>query len=184
MRYPVGLDRDDFLLNWYCAQGYSVKASYGYHEGVDLNLRTGGDTDLGQPLYAIADGTVEYWHVFSHPWRGFGVHLMLRVEGAWGVRWAHYAHCLYPKPGEALFTAMTSKRPFPVREGQVLARLGNTGRPRGQMAAHLHFAVLKVDPCTLRGRPGPIDAIAHTREELETYWEDPLEFLTRWVGAT
>lgn len=54
MRYPVGQSgtREEYDKLWYSAQGFGAKTSYGFHEGEDFNLKTGGDTDLGQPLFS------------------------------------------------------------------------------------------------------------------------------------
>src|SRR5262249_40301242 len=58
--YPVGKketvtqvkDKDD----WYNAQDFGQNT----HLGEDWNKNTGGNTDCGEPVYAIADGVVTY----------------------------------------------------------------------------------------------------------------------------
>lgn len=163
MRYPVGNNKKDFDDNWYNAQGFGVKTSYGYHEGVDLNLKTGGDSDLGQPLYAVADGVIRYYHTLSHPTSGFGMHFVLECDTPWGKRWFHYAH------NQSQISVVQS-----VREGEQIGTLGKSGTS----FAHLHFACFKVDPATLyRG----IDSVARTQDELKN-WEDPLAFLNNWYN--
>ena len=169
MRYPVTNtgSKEDFVKDWYIAQGFGAKTSYGYHEGVDINLRSGGDTDLGQELKAIAKGKIVYYHYASHPSSGYGRHLVLKIDGAWGTRWVHYAHCM-----EQDFTKEVKE----VNEGDIIARLGKSGTPY----AHLHFAILKIDPITLGG----IDNIANTTEELYQVWENPLEFIDKWMNVS
>ena len=166
MRYPVGNtgSREEFERDWYLAQAFGQHVDYGYHEGGDINLRTGGDSDLGQPLRAIANGRVIYYHRDSHPGTRFGRHLVMRIEGLWGVRWVHYAHC-----DVADFT----NRVVDVQEGQMIARLGKSG---DSPLAHLHFAILKVDPNNIGG----IDRYAKTLTELNAYWEDPIAFIQQW----
>ena len=163
MRYPVGIEGSEaeFKKYWYLAQHFNSPRG---HEGVDINLQTGGDSDLGEPLYAIADGRIVYIH-YHHPDKLFGLHLALEIQGAWGVRWVHYAHC--------------DRIDFPnfpqeVKEGQMIARLGKTGTYK----AHLHFTIFKVDPATIGG----IDAVANTYKQLIASWEDPVKFIRKWVA--
>jgi hypothetical protein len=96
MRYPVsaGGSKQEFDDKWYVAQGFGATTTYGFHEGVDINLKTGGDTDLGQELKSISNGRIVYYHYSSHPTTGFGRHLVVKIDGAWGSRWVHYCHCL------------------------------------------------------------------------------------------
>jgi murein DD-endopeptidase MepM/ murein hydrolase activator NlpD len=162
MRYPVGTGSlEDFSENWYLAQIFGVPA---LHEGVDINLRSGGNTDMGEPLYAICAGEVVYYHYGSHPGYGFGRHLVLKIEGAWGVRWVHYAHC---HADDFLNQVQT------VQEGQMIARIGNSGT----QLAHLHLAVFKVNPSAIGG----IDKVARNVTELYSYWEDPIAFIQTWM---
>lgn len=151
MRLPV----NDFD-KWYSAQGFGNKTSYGYHEGDDLNLKTGGDTDLGQPIIAIANGEVTSVH--SHTTKPtFGNHVHISHKGAWGEVYSHAAHCkeILVKAGDK------------VNEGQVIATVGKSGTDFG----HLHFAI--------KLQPTGIDAIAKTQEDLKK-WTDPIPFIQKW----
>jgi len=168
MRYPVGIGtREDFENNWYNAQGFGNQTSYGWHEGCDYNLKTGGDTDIGQPLYAIADGTVKYYHQNSHPTTGFGIHVVVEHDTPFGKRWCHYAHCQVKN-----FTSEVTE----VKEGDKIAEVGKSGTRYG----HLHFSVFTIDPGTL---PNGIDSYAKTKTELNKNWIDPTEFLNLWYGV-
>lgn len=165
MRYPVGAtgSKQEFEADWYIAQGFGVQTSYGFHEGADINLKTGGDTDLGQEIKAIANGKIVYYHYASHPTTGFGRHLVYRIDGAWGTRWVHCTH----------LTDQDFKNSVQdVTEGQIIGRLGKSGTPY----AHLHFAILKIDPASFG-----IDNIANTTSELNQYWEDPIAFINTWM---
>jgi len=167
MIFPVGNGtRQDFEDKWYVANSFGHPETYGFHEGADINLKTGGDTDLGQELKAIANGKLLYYHYSSHPTTNFGRHLVYRIEGAWGTRWIHYAHCL-----DTGFLNSVQD----VTEGQVIAKLGKSGTGY----AHLHMAIYKVDPATAGG----IDNIANTATELNQYWEDPITFLNTWTAT-
>lgn len=153
MRPPVGNDLRDFLDNWYIASPFGENRGSYIHSGDDLNLKTGGDTDLGQPLYAVADGRIVYYHNYSHPSSRFGRHMFLECETIRGRRWYHYAHC----------QEITNEIKF-VKEGDLIGRVGKSGTTY----AHLHLAVLKIDPATMYDG---IDSIARNVEELNLYWE-------------
>lgn len=163
MRKPTGSSNQDFQENWYVAQKFGNKTTYGYHDGEDVNLSTGGDTDLGQPLYACLKGKVVFYHNAKHPTTGFGKHMVVEVETRDGKRWLHYAHC-QDITGEVK----------EVSEGEVIGHLGESGTEY----AHLHFSVFKVDPSTL---PSGIDTVAKTQEQLNAWWEDPAVFYEREI---
>lgn len=165
MRKPVGNSEQDYKDNWYIATKFGVKTSYGFHEGLDLNLNTGGDTDLGQSLYTCMKGKIAYYHNSKHPSANFGKHIVEEVETSIGKRWLHYAHCQ-----DIVAEAKE------VTEGEVIGHLGKSGTTW----AHLHFSVFKVDPQTL---PNGIDEVANTEKELNDYWEDPLIFFEREAAA-
>ena len=151
MRLPVK-DYD----KWYSAQHYGDKTSYGFHDGVDLNLKTGGNSDLGQPIYAIADGTVTSVHRHLTSW---GKHIHISHVGAWGTCYSHSAHCdfISVKTGDV------------VKEGQIIAKVGNSGN---STAAHLHFCIKK--------KPTGVDSVARTLGELRDGWYDPIPFINKY----
>jgi murein DD-endopeptidase MepM/ murein hydrolase activator NlpD len=45
---------------WYVATHFAEEYSLGIHTGEDWNGAGGGDTDLGQPVYAVANGRVRF----------------------------------------------------------------------------------------------------------------------------
>lgn len=153
MNYPV----NDFKTKWYDAQPYGSKTSYGFHEGADLNLGTGGDSDLGQPLLAICDGKISSVH--SHT-TNFGNHIHLEFLVNNKTYWAHYAHCqdVFVKLGDT------------VKEGQKIATVGKSGTTWG----HCHFAI--------KNQPTGVDGIARTTEDLKK-WEDPIKFIEANMGS-
>lgn len=155
MRLPVN-EYD----KWYIATQFGEKVDYGYHEAVDLNLKTGGDTDLGQPLYAIADGEVTSVHNHTAI-PTFGNHVHIKHDGPWGTVYSHYAHCF----------SIAVKVGDKVSEGQEIAKVGKSGTT----AAHSHFAI--------KLQPTGIDAVAHTKEELKK-WTDPIAFINKYQGVS
>lgn len=156
MIYPTAKTKEEWS-KWYSAQGYGVKTTYGYHEGCDLNLRTGGDSDLGQPLYAIADGEITSV-CETHVTKSFGRHLHIKIVGEWGTRWAHYCHCqkILVKEGQR------------VKEGDQIALLGKSGTTY----AHLHFAI--------KNKPTGIEGIAKDKEQLKS-WDNPIPFIEKYM---
>ncbi len=152
MKYPV----ENFREEWNTTAGYGFAdpTPYGFHEGIDINDNGGGNSDLGKPVYAVAEGVISSVH--NHT-TGFGNHIHLKVETEEGTRYFHYAHL------DKVFCALNQI----VKEGQLLGTVGNTGT----VYAHLHFACKK--------RPTGIDAIAHTIEELNDGWENPIEIIDR-----
>lgn len=161
MTYPV---RD--WSRWYIPQNHGDQTDYGWHDGADINLKTGGNTDEGEDLLAVADGEITGIHLHGYSSSPtFGNHLFLKIEGEWGLVWVHYAHCkdVFVKEGDK------------VKEGRVIATLGATGRPKGKMLAHLHFSIKR--------NANGMDNVPNTLEELKD-WIDPIAFLNKWIPLT
>ena len=167
MRFPTGATGSiaEFDRDWYNAMKFGEPQIYGFHDGNDINLRTGGDSDLGQEVKAIANGTITYFHLASHPTYGFGRHLVEKIVGAWGTRWIHYAH---------LQDVDFHKDLHEVSEGEIIGRIGKSGTT----VAHLHFAIYKVDPIGFG-----IDNVPNNLTELNQNWEDPQAFIRKWITA-
>jgi hypothetical protein len=153
MIYPTGeKNKKDFFNKWYSAQSFGNKTNYGYHDGEDINKKTGGNTDLGEPLYAICAGEVTSVH--SHA-TGFGNHIHIKHDIGRRTYYSHYAHC-----GDIVVS-----RGDVVSEGQKIAHLGSSGNSK---YAHLHFAI--------KNQPTGIDGIARTLTDLKK-WESPFDFI-------
>jgi len=167
MIYPVGNGtKEDFEKNWYVADYFGSDRGTYLHNGYDINLKTGGNTDLGFPLNAISGGKLAYYHYGSHPSKGYGRHNVIRIEGPWGVRWVHYAH----NHSDGFLGDVKE-----VSSGEMVAKIGNSGTDW----AHCHFAIFKVDPKTLRNG---IDTVAKNVTELNNWWCDPLDFIEEWLN--
>lgn len=164
--FPVGNGtEEDFRHKWYIALGFGEPQPYGYHEGIDINLKTGGDTDLGESILAIADYKLAYYHLKSHLESGFGVHYVYEIDTPKGKRWIHCAHNQENPP-------VSTKKEG--KAGDILSYIGKTGRPRAILPAHLHLSCFKVDPSTLGSG---IDTIAKTTKQLNDWWENPLDVI-------
>ncbi|RLG44741.1 MAG: hypothetical protein DRN81_03825 [Thermoproteota archaeon] len=144
---------------WYIAQSHGDRTSYGRHDGEDWNLITGGNTDLGQPLHAIAEGEVTSVHRHTST-PTFGKHIHIKHDGPWGTIYSHYAHC------DSINVAIGDV----VHEGQVVATLGKSG----SLWSHLHWSI-KIKPCG-------IDNVPNNLIELNDCWIDPSRFINRWIN--
>jgi len=105
---------------WYLAQGHGAG-----HTGDDWNLKTGGDTDLGETVVSVAQGLV----VYAGPGRGTWGNLVIVAyrEMQGDLTCWRYAHLL----------DVGVKVGATVRAGQ---RLGSVGKGGGDAwAAHLHL---------------------------------------------
>lgn len=116
---------------WYIATHTGDVYSLGIHTGEDWNGKGGGNTDLGQPVYATAKGKVLAAKDYGAPW-GHVVYMEHRfIENARLVTvYSLYAH----------LDRLVAK------EGQVLdkrAIIGTIGTGHGSFPAHLHFELRK-----------------------------------------
>lgn len=126
--FPVG--KPD-ARNYYVAAGVAEMPYYQrfgfWHTGEDWNGVRGGDSDLGDPVYATAHGKVVAARFYSPSW-GNTVLLEHRLAGGRTV-WSQYAHL----------------RNMFVREGEIVRRgqsIGTIGKGEGnQWPAHLHFEI-------------------------------------------
>jgi murein DD-endopeptidase MepM/ murein hydrolase activator NlpD len=142
--FPVEIDLEDLLKNK-CpvadgfdfpvgppdAKGYYDAQPFGanYHLGEDWNGKGGGNSDLGDYVYSIADGIVVYAN---------------DAKGGWGnvVRIVHnigaqnnpvYVESLYGHLKDVLVNQFET-----VKRGQAIGTIGNLD---GFYLAHLHFEI-------------------------------------------
>jgi murein DD-endopeptidase MepM/ murein hydrolase activator NlpD len=124
-------DGFDFPVGAPDAVGYYDAQPFGHNEhlGNDWNGKGGGNTDLGDPVYATAAGVVAEAIDIGHDWGN-----VVRVVHACGVE-SLYAHL------DRIETTLGAT----VRRGQ---RIGTIGTAGGTYPAHLHFEI--------RDRPLPL----------------------------
>lgn len=135
--YPVG---PPDARGYYDAQDFLVNT----HLGEDWNGVGGGDSDLGDPVHAVADGVVTEAG---------------EAGGGWGavVRVAHRAGPTCVESLYAHFLDISVRAGDRVRRGEVL---GHIGTANGRYKAHLHLEVRGVVGSPLgHGYGVPLDQV-------------------------
>lgn len=122
--FPVGKPDAE---NYYKARGYRPNG----HLGEDWNGKAGGNSDLGAPVYAVANGAVVYSQNFGAGW---GNVVIIRHVYEEGGR-QKYVDSLYGHLDQIMV-----KYGVHVRRGQQVGTIGTGG---GLYPAHLHFEMRK-----------------------------------------
>lgn len=154
--FPVGTPNAD---KYYKARGLRLRPPI--HYGEDWNGEGGGDSDLHDPIYSIANGVVTFAY---------------DVGGGWGrviiIRHAYRD----PKTGKVEYCdslyghnrSIKVKVGDLVKRGQQIATMGNN---RGMYPAHLHFEIrhnLKIGMQR--------DSVERSLEN----WADPTSFINKY----
>jgi murein DD-endopeptidase MepM/ murein hydrolase activator NlpD len=115
---------------WYVATQFAEEYSLGIHPGEDWNGLGGGDTDLGQEVYAVANGRVVVAENFGRLWGNVLIieHIFYKNHEKRKVR-SLYAHLL----------GITVKKGDEVRRRQLVATIGQD--PEKLFKAHLHLEI-------------------------------------------
>lgn len=144
---------------YYVARGLRLRSPI--HFGEDWNGLGGGDTDMGDPIYAIADGVV----MFSYD-----------CQGGWGnvilVRHAYRD----PQTGQVRFcdSQYAHLLQRAVKVGALVKRgqqIGTLGSNRGMYAAHLHFEIRHNLAIGMQR-----ESVAKTMDN----WADPRTFINKY----
>lgn len=121
-------DGFDFPVGKPNAKGYynAQKFTENYHLGDDWNAVTGGNSDLGDPIYSIAKGYV---------------HFAEDIGGGWGnvIRIWHQT-----KNGKRIESVYAHCDSILIKAGQFISKgqkIGTIGTADGQYLAHLHFEI-------------------------------------------
>jgi len=154
--FPVG--KPD-AKKYYKARGMRLRSPV--HFGEDWNGTGGGDTDLHDPIYSIANGIVTFAY---------------DIKGGWG-RVIIVRHAFRdPKTGKIKYVdslyghnrKMLVKKGDYVTRGQQIATMGNN---RGMYPAHLHFEI----------RHNLSVGMQRTSvEKTLTNWADPTAFIKKY----
>ncbi len=154
-RYTEAIDGD----GWYVATAFNEYyiGNGKYHLGEDWNAESGGNTDYGSPVYAIANGTI----VFAGPAvvSGWGNVLIIRHRLPDGT----LVESLY---GHVASFVRTSGN---VTRGEQVATIGDGG---GLYTAHLHLEV-RLATCPYWGSEG----VGYSVTPAPVGWTDPSNFI-------
>jgi murein DD-endopeptidase MepM/ murein hydrolase activator NlpD len=154
--FPVG--KPD-AKGYYKARGLRLRSPQ--HFGEDWNGRGGGNTDLGDPVYTVADGVVTFAH---------------NVRQGWGnvvlIRHAYRD----PTSGQVKFidSLYGHLDKIMVKTGQGVKRgqqVGTIGTNFGMYPAHLHFE-MRHNIHIGMGRRGVPSDLAN--------WADPTQFINKY----
>ena len=152
--FPLGSEHGALAYN---AQRFTEN----YHLGDDLNGIGGENSDLGDPIYAVADGRVLLARDGGPGWGNVIIVLhAIEENGARRYVQSYYGHC-----DEILVDAGDD-----VRRGQQIATVGTAN---GQYFAHLHFEMREF--ITPFFGPG-------YREKTDG-WLNPSDFIAKHRGA-
>jgi murein DD-endopeptidase MepM/ murein hydrolase activator NlpD len=113
---------------WYVATHFAEHYSLGIHPGEDWNGRGGGNTDFGQPVYAVANGRVVVAEQCGQPWGNVVVieHVFYENHEKFRIR-SLYAH----------LSEIKVRRGDEVKRRQLIATVGQD--PQQTFPAHLHL---------------------------------------------
>lgn len=151
--FPVGKPNAE---GYYKARG--LRLNEPQHFGEDWNGRAGGDKDLGDPVFAVADGVVTYAH---------------NVHVGWGnVVLTRHAY-RDPSTGQVKYidTLNGHLNEILVKDGQLIKRgqqIGTIGNNFGMYPAHLHFEIRHNINIGMQRNSFPSDMMN---------WADPTEFI-------
>jgi len=153
--FPVGKPNAD---GYYKSRGLRLRSPQ--HFGEDWNGRDGGDSDLGDPVYAIADGVVTFAH---------------DVRTGWG-KLVLTRHAYRDKEGgqvKYIDTLNAHLDTILVKVGQMVKRgqqIGTIGTNYGMYPAHLHFEMR---------HNITIGVVRNSVAADMVNWADPSDFINR-----
>jgi murein DD-endopeptidase MepM/ murein hydrolase activator NlpD len=154
--FPVGKPNAD---GYYKARGLRLRTPR--HYGEDWNGRGGGDSDLGDPVYAIADGIVTFAHNVHQGWGNVVLTRHAYRDPATGQ--VKYCDTLNGHLNEIL-----------VKEGEQIKRgqkIGTIGSNFGMYPAHLHFEIRHNITIGMQRNGVPSDL---------ANWADPTQFINKY----
>ena len=153
--FPVG--KPD-AAGYYKARGLRLRSPQ--HFGEDWNGRSGGNSDLGDPVYSCADGVVTFAHDVRQGWGNVVLIRHAYRDPASGQ--IKFIDSLYGH-----LDKMMVKTGQGVKRGQ---HVGTIGTNHGMYPAHLHFEMRHNITIGMARSGIPADL---------TNWADPTQFITK-----
>lgn len=154
--FPVG--KPD-ATGYYKARGLRLRAPQ--HFGEDWNGRSGGDSDLGDPVYSMGDGIVTWAYDVRQGWGNVVIIRYAYRDPANGQ--VKYCDALYGHLDRIMTTVGKQ-----VKRGE---QIGTIGSNRGMYPAHLHFEVRHNISIGMGRNSVPADY---------TNWADPTQFINKY----
>lgn len=155
--YPVSetdyiTEKNDWRDDWHNARDFGEEK----HLGEDWNKKTGGNTDCGEPVFAISDGKITF------------------AEDA-GAGWGNVVIIEHTAPdGTKLQSLYGHLESITKTQGEVKRReqIGTIGSANGRYMCHLHFE-LRSKECPYWNRAGG------GYGDDQKGWIDPSEFIDK-----
>jgi len=151
--YPVGKPNAD---GYYKSRGLRLRSPQ--HFGEDWNGRGGGNSDLGDPVYAVADGIVTFAYNVRSGWGN-----VVLTRHAYRDRTTGKVKFIDTLNGH--LDKMMVKTGQQVKRGQ---QIGTIGTNFGMYPAHLHFEMRHNIHIGMDRRGVPSDLVN---------WADPTQFI-------
>lgn len=154
--FPVG--KPD-ASGYYKARGLRLRSPT--HFGEDWNGRGGGNSDLGDPVYSIANGIVTFAHNVRQGWGNVAIIRHAYRDPASGK--VRFVDSLYGH-----LDKMTVKTGQSITRGE---QIGTIGTNYGMYPAHLHFEIRH-----------NINIGMYRSKVASNYtnWADPTQFITKY----
>jgi murein DD-endopeptidase MepM/ murein hydrolase activator NlpD len=154
--FPVGKPNAD---GYYKSRGLRLRSPF--HFGEDWNGRDGGNSDLGHPVYAVADGIVTFAYNVREGWGNVVLTRHAYRDPASGK--VKYIDTL-----NGHLDRIMVKTGAPVKRGQ---QIGTIGTNFGMYPAHLHFEMRHNLNIGMDRRKAPSDLV---------HWADPTQFINKY----
>lgn len=157
--------------SWYIATGFNERYAKGVHPGIDINGSGRGDTDIRQPVFAVANGYIADATDYGVPWGNVVsiIHTYLE-NGEERKCLTLYAH---------LDTVTVTKNQYVSRRTQI----GTIGKGHGSFPAHLHFEIRAEKILDYPSTYWPSSDRKDT-SWITKYYHDPVNFLNNHRSLT
>ncbi|MBK7709479.1 MAG: M23 family metallopeptidase [Acidobacteria bacterium] len=155
--YPLGksgtlTQAKDSNDEWYNAQDFGIND----HLGEDWNKNSGGDTDCGEPVFAVANGRIVFAEDAGPGWGNVVIVEHTLTDGK-------RVQSLYGHLQKILKTS---------GDVEIREKIGEVGNADGRYLCHLHFEI-RTDDCPMWNEPGG----GYSKENKG--WIDPSDFIDR-----
>lgn len=169
LAYPVRPYQKFYVAAGYLDRYYK-EVRGNYHKGIDLNLRTGGDSDLGYPVQSMFPGEI----VEAGNYLGWGGIVLVRADD-WVKEWVSFQLGRQLDTLDAQFSHLEQLTVEPGMTVGAGDHLGSIGKgDRRQYFAHLHLEI-RQRSIAANDPQGGNDA---TLKKMQEYYLDPLEIIS------